>query len=560
MSDSKVKQLEYDLTKYIGQTAEKNKTQPWKLRLRSADPQSKHGMCPRKIIPSNTGLIPNTYYTDNRFAYTHYTDLFKHLAEYDQLHNQDKIKQIIRDPLLSTKLNKIIVPLWVKEIYGSFGELRCNSDEFINTMWKINVDAEIDTNTRKNCNQNLVQLKDDEKEMCLACGYEITYGQAKECDHLIPIIQAYISLEKGQNREFVWLHKTCNGSKSDMSIYEFIAAIENDEFKGLTSLSRVSRNDRVNYIKNAIESFTFFTEETQIENIKFLEEVLLRQSIVNNLSLNKLEFMPSARGVDPMTGIDKNNLLKYQWYLINENLQSNDSDRKQLEVENNELIEKLKQERADAEARELAHEKDQARAQQQALVMARGQENTLTLSLKLNERLVQAHKQDILQKNAQVAQLQTQVAQLQTQVAQLQAQVAQLQAQAHAQVQGREGRGRGGEGRGRGGGGRGQGIEKRWREYIDQRRRQVQFGKSTKLNKTKLNKIKLNKTKFRKLKILAKRYSLKINKSLLKNLKEIHKLHKLAKKNKIKITKTVRGKRIYKTIKELKKQLKNRTL
>ena len=48
-----------------------------------------------------------------------------------------------------------------------------------------------------------------------------------------------------------------------------------------------------------------------------------------------------------------------------------------------------------------------------------------------------------------------------------------------------------------------------------------------------------------------------MNKSLLKNLKEIYKLQKLAKKKKIKITKKVRGKHVYKNKTQLIKDLKN---
>ena len=59
-----------------------------------------------------------------------------------------------------------------------------------------------------------------------------------------------------------------------------------------------------------------------------------------------------------------------------------------------------------------------------------------------------------------------------------------------------------------------------------------------------------------KLKRLAKRYSLKMNKSLLKNLKEIQRLQKKAKKIKIRITKKVKGKRVYKTKSQLTKELK----
>ena len=71
--------------------------------------------------------------------------------------------------------------------------------------------------------------------------------------------------------------------------------------------------------------------------------------------------------------------------------------------------------------------------------------------------------------------------------------------------------------------------------------------------KVKKVKISLLKQQINRLKILSKRYKLKLDKNILKNLKSLIKIQIKAKKNKIKITKIVNGKRVYKTEKELKK-------
>ena len=57
------------------------------------------------------------------------------------------------------------------------------------------------------------------------------------------------------------------------------------------------------------------------------------------------------------------------------------------------------------------------------------------------------------------------------------------------------------------------------------------------------------------IKKLSKLYSIKLDKNVIKNIKLLLKVQNIAKKNNIRITKTVKGKRVYKTLKELKKQL-----
>jgi len=73
--------------------------------------------------------------------------------------------------------------------------------------------------------------------------------------------------------------------------------------------------------------------------------------------------------------------------------------------------------------------------------------------------------------------------------------------------------------------------------------------------KVKKVKISVLKQQINQLKILSKRYKLKLDKNILKNLKSLINIQIKAKKNKIKITKMVNGKRTYKSEKELKNKL-----
>ena len=80
------------------------------------------------------------------------------------------------------------------------------------------------------------------------------------------------------------------------------------------------------------------------------------------------------------------------------------------------------------------------------------------------------------------------------------------------------------------------------------------LSKYFKSSKLSINKIK---EKINKLKTLAKKFSLKLDKSVIQNLKKIKELHKQAKKFKINITKkNNKGKRVYKTINQLNTEIK----
>jgi hypothetical protein len=80
------------------------------------------------------------------------------------------------------------------------------------------------------------------------------------------------------------------------------------------------------------------------------------------------------------------------------------------------------------------------------------------------------------------------------------------------------------------------------------------LSKYFKSSKLSINKIK---EKVNKLKTLAKKFNLKLDKSVIQNLKKIKELHKQAKKFKINITKkNNKGKRVYKTINQLNTEIK----
>ena len=82
----------------------------------------------------------------------------------------------------------------------------------------------------------------------------------------------------------------------------------------------------------------------------------------------------------------------------------------------------------------------------------------------------------------------------------------------------------------------------------------MQLSKYFKSSKLSINKIK---EKVTKLKTLAKKYNIKQDKNTVPNLKKIKELHKQAKKLKINLTKkNNKGKRIYKTIKQLANEIK----
>lgn len=83
------------------------------------------------------------------------------------------------------------------------------------------------------------------------------------------------------------------------------------------------------------------------------------------------------------------------------------------------------------------------------------------------------------------------------------------------------------------------------------------IGLPIKNDKNKLKSYKKLKNEINTLIKLSKKYSIVINKKLYSNLKKLYELQTIAKKNKVKITKKINGKYKYKTIEELKKNIKN---
>ena len=89
--------------------------------------------------------------------------------------------------------------------------------------------------------------------------------------------------------------------------------------------------------------------------------------------------------------------------------------------------------------------------------------------------------------------------------------------------------------------------------------------KKLKINITKIKNgkriyksIKILKNQINKLIHYSKKYNIKLDKNILRNLQILNKLQNIAKKIKVRITKNVRGKRKYLTINELKKKLKKK--
>ena len=295
---------------------------------------------------------------------------------------------------------------------------------------------------------------------CFACGCVIKLGEG-ECDHLLPITQAYISLGINNNdsirAEFSYLHKKCNGHKSDMTIYQFKKAINDNEFDDFYSPEehspRLSKQERIEIINKRLRAMTFSTYETQVNRIKLIEKYKKVQKCRDNIISSKLENNKNNE-------ISQLSIILLYFYISGKILVNNDQ------------IQKLY--------------------------------NQLTSNLRENNALIN------LQRNViEIEEKKTQIDQQLIKELKLRDKVWKSQSE---------------------------NISKRGRRYSP-----YKFGK-----------LKLNK-----LKLLAKRYSLKMNKSLLKNLKEIYKLQKLAKKKKIKITKKVRGKRVYKNKTQLIKDLKN---
>ena len=122
------------------------------------------------------------------------------------------------------KLNNILVPLWTPGIYTTFKELRENSDSYINKFWK-DTDDTLYSATTNNCGPWHNGL------ICIACGWKILQNDEKDCDHLIPVIQAFISIKAEFNcNEFNYLHRSCNKAKLNMSLLEFMAAVTQNQF------------------------------------------------------------------------------------------------------------------------------------------------------------------------------------------------------------------------------------------------------------------------------------------------------------------------------------------
>ena len=173
------------------------------------------------------------------------------------------------------KLIFINVPLWTPGIYTTFKDLRANSDSYINKIWK-EYNKELYLATSKNCK---------ETGICIACGRNIISGDSIECDHLIPVIQALISIKSNHaNNELNYLHSCCNRKKSNMSLLEFMAAVTQNEFLENCPLSKEHTIKEgwpvlINKIVSKINELELYTQDEQINNILKLEKFLKLQKI-----------------------------------------------------------------------------------------------------------------------------------------------------------------------------------------------------------------------------------------------------------------------------------------
>lgn len=251
------------------------------------------------IIVSSHYLFDSLVKSDIEVVHNEVIKLF--LSKYMKNRVYNKVDDISLQ-YFHAKLNQIYVPLWTPGIYTTFNELRANSDSYINKSWK-EYNNKLYSATSKNC-----KYKDD--MICIACGCEILPSDAKQCDHLIPVIQAFISIKSNHaDNEFNFLHSCCNQKKSNMSLLEFMAAIAQNEFYN-ECISVSGRTQSVTWdilikaIVSKINNLELYTLEEQIVNIKKLEK-FLKLNIINKKT-NFVNFKGTQTDYDQLLKLQSN--------------------------------------------------------------------------------------------------------------------------------------------------------------------------------------------------------------------------------------------------------------
>lgn len=567
----------------------------FRIRLRTPAEKSEHKLTEKilKLSKDDYKLLNSD--NDKRYSYLTNLELNRYLFtnKKDMVYKVEKFEEALikiqeipppGEKSIAGVLSGMLTPLWKDGIYGSFTELREGSDVYINRIWQEGMEGGtpkimLKSETSKNCDKgsntsygSIGQINNG-NIVCLACGCEIlSDDKTKQCDHLIPVIQAYISIKPGANihNELSYLHQSCNSKKSDMSIVEFITAMINNEFPCPPNAGSFAFTipQRIEIIRKRLNNLDIDDPVNQITRIDELEKYL---------KLRKIRQLTRYTATKKPSPDQEAVLLRLQYQLkFNTSFEPSFQDITQMKIFNDEiskLEDELNIEKAAHEETKLRRieSSERHKVTRESLIREiRDSDEVLTKEIQerdeqisllqtlVNQNILDADKafQMIKEKNERIDHIQNHKGQ---KIQQLQTLLAEERLK-HEEMR-EEGRGL---------------ISAAYNlhgpeldQFLSEAGPSLLFGKSIKSNKIrqvakklglKYKTVPINKLKQRikKVSILARRYRLKLNKSVVGNIKKIINAQRVAKSLKIRITKKVRGKRMYKTLKELNRQIKSR--
>ena len=139
------------------------------------------------------------------------------------------------------------VPGGTSDLRGMFNDLNGILVEELKRKYGNNVT--LTSTTKTNCNNkgwrnNRSSLHNRYNNMCFYCGKPCK--KSLQCDHVIPIMQMYVSLERNNNLfyNFERVHSKCNNIASNMTLNEMWQTIGTDKFPGPSNERFVSFNIR----------------------------------------------------------------------------------------------------------------------------------------------------------------------------------------------------------------------------------------------------------------------------------------------------------------------------